>query len=100
VQNSVERRELGVATATTGFFRALGGAVGAAVFGAIFVARAGATHPDVGEGVRGVFLAAAPIAAVALVVVLFLVELPLRGPVEGTRETTPGETRAREPSAG
>ena len=64
VQNSVERRELGVATATTGFFRALGGAVGAAVLGAIFAARAGeATRPDVVAGVEGVFVAAAPIAA-------------------------------------
>jgi MFS family permease len=100
VQNSVDRRELGVATATTGFFRALGGAVGAAVLGTIFAARAGTTHPDVAEGVQGVFIAAAPIAAVALVVVLFLVELPLRGPGEGPREPQPGETRTRELSAG
>jgi predicted MFS family arabinose efflux permease len=41
VQNSVDRRELGVATATTGLFRALGGAVGAAVLGAVFAAQAG-----------------------------------------------------------
>ena len=38
VQNAVERRHLGTATAMLGFFRSLGGVVGVAVFGAIYSA--------------------------------------------------------------
>jgi EmrB/QacA subfamily drug resistance transporter len=92
VQNSVDRRELGIATATTGFFRALGGAAGAAVLGAVFAAQAGtrvsggtapgldgALRSDVIAGVQAVFLVAAPIAAVAIITVLFLREVPLQG---------------------
>jgi EmrB/QacA subfamily drug resistance transporter len=86
VQNSVERRELGVATAATSFFRALGGAIGAAVLGAVFAARSGA-HMSAGavvsrshviDAVQSVFLVAAPLAALALLVVLRLPEVPLQ----------------------
>jgi EmrB/QacA subfamily drug resistance transporter len=97
VQNSVERRELGVATAVTGFFRALGGAIGAAVLGAVFAARAGihasdaagsALRGEVIDGVQAVFLVAAPLAALALVIVLLLPELPLK-----TRADAGGQPR-------
>jgi EmrB/QacA subfamily drug resistance transporter len=74
VQNSVERRQLGVATATTGFFRALGGAIGAAVLGAVFASQA----PDIVHAVQAVFLVAAPLSALALVVLLWLPETPLQ----------------------
>src|SRR5207302_791060 len=43
VQNAVERQRLGIATATTSFFRALGGAISAAVLGVVFTSGAGAS---------------------------------------------------------
>ena len=105
VQNSVPREQLGVAMATTTFFRGLGGAVGAAVLGAIFTARTGVgttaaaslrhlsagARTDVIHGVQSVFLTAAPIAAVALVVVLLLREVPLRGPMREPRQQSKRE---------
>jgi MFS family permease len=95
VQNSVEQRQLGTATAATHFFRGLGGAIGAAVLGALFAAAAPGTsvaeasvravarahRGDVIHGAQVVFFAAAPIALIALLVVLLLPEVPLRGRV-------------------
>jgi EmrB/QacA subfamily drug resistance transporter len=67
IQNAVDRRDLGIATASANLFRSLGGAVGAAAFGALYTG-------------ASVFLYAAPVAIAALLVVLLLEEVPLRGP--------------------
>ena len=74
VQNGVERRDLGVAMSTTAFFRGLGGALGAAVLGAVFTARAGGSPSAAAviDGVQAVFVIAAPVAALALVISLAL----------------------------
>jgi MFS family permease len=115
VQNGVARHELGVAMAVTSFFRALGGAVGAAILGAIFAARLGsvgtgtvavgrAGRADVIDGVHTVFLVTAPIALLAMVAVIAIKEVPLRGagrpPEQGataqdptSRPTPAGATR-------
>ena len=96
VQNSVDRRELGIAMATTSFFRGLGGAIGAAVLGAVFAARAGTsasgsslsmvsatTRTDIIHGVQAVFIVAAPIALLGLAIVLALREVPLATGAQG-----------------
>jgi MFS family permease len=96
VQNSVQGRELGLAMAVTGFFRALGGAVGAAVLGAVFASHIGHTGTgtlalaragrlDVISAVHTVFLVTAPVALLAFVIVLALKEVPLRGPAGPSR---------------
>jgi predicted MFS family arabinose efflux permease len=89
IQNSVDRSDLGIATATANLFRSLGGSVGVAMFGAIFASRAGTSTTDasrlgaspetVADALSTVFLVAAPVAAIGVAVALLLHEVPLRG---------------------
>lgn len=114
VQNAVSPRDIGTATSATTFGRSLGGAIGAAFFGAVMTSRL--VHyitsiPEVAAGslpageintndmnaihqlpeplrtevltaftsaVTDVFLYVIPVIAIALVIVLFLKEIPLR----------------------
>ncbi len=130
VQNVVMRRDLGVATASTQFFRNVGSTVGIAVFGTILSGKMGdaivahlpagaASHMPAGgidagsvldpsalaklppafatavrqglaDSLHTVFLAALPLAAVALVASMLIKAVPLRDtvhtPEEGGRE--------------
>jgi MFS family permease len=80
IQNNVERRDLGIATASANLFRSLGGSVGVALFGALFAGRLdGVLSPaSVADALHTVFLAAAPVAALGALVVTTLKEVPLR----------------------
>ncbi len=111
VQNAVDRRDLGAATASVGFFRSLGGSVGVALFGAVLswevtrrltsaglpdlnprdvlehgtavlatlppAAQTAALHAFAGA-FETLFVLAAALGLVSLVLTLFLEELPLR----------------------
>ncbi|BAI71723.1 integral membrane multidrug-efflux transport protein [Azospirillum sp. B510] len=119
VQNAVDQRDLGAATASVGFFRSLGGSVGVAVFGAVFnavvserLAGAGLSGRAVLEhgaaalaslppaarggvvatlehGFATLFLLAAALAVVSFAMTLFLKELPLRSASPGRAGTDP-----------
>jgi predicted MFS family arabinose efflux permease len=64
IQNAVDRSDLGIATASANLFRSLGGAIGTAIYGALYTG-------------ASIFLYAAPAAILGLLVVLLLEEVPL-----------------------
>src|SRR6516165_8653740 len=117
VQNSVEYKHLGVATSGTMLFRSVGGALGVALFGAIFASELQASlgqaelgflvntvpaaikglpplaHQEYIDAVmaalRPVFLVAASIGALGFVLAIFLQEVELRdaAPAQGMAES-------------
>ncbi len=105
IQNAVAPHDMGTATASMGFFRQLGGAIIAAVFGTIILNAAsvpvtGAAHAQMFTAVHGDELAALTIAfqavfgtaalglLAALVLLVVMEERPLRGRVS-VPETAP-----------
>jgi EmrB/QacA subfamily drug resistance transporter len=95
VQNAVDPRDLGVATATLAFLRTFGSAIGVASLGAIVTAYGlgstgaeplltGAHDPGLaeraGEAFRAVFALQAVTLAIGLVSLVLMEERPLRGP--------------------
>jgi EmrB/QacA subfamily drug resistance transporter len=103
IQNAVPRRDMGAATASAAFFRSLGGALGAALSGAVLAAHLHGPAGDPGlfsgvqqiaelpaaqralvldayrAGLSGAFTVGAVIAGLGFLAVLFLPERPLRG---------------------
>lgn len=100
-QNAVPTADLGVATSSVNFFRAIGGSVGVALFGALFNSRlsdalagAEAMRPeavqalppgpratyvsDFADALTGTFGLAVPLLALAVALAVSLKELPLR----------------------
>ncbi|HVM41602.1 MAG TPA: MDR family MFS transporter [Acidimicrobiia bacterium] len=108
VQNAVEYRDLGVATSSAQFFRSMGGSFGVALFGTVFATRLADELPRVvgfdrsvlqnspaqirllpagiqetvvdafSSSIHTVFLLSIPLGLLALGIVFFLREIPLR----------------------
>jgi EmrB/QacA subfamily drug resistance transporter len=78
LQNAVDRADLGTATSANGFARNLGSAFGVTLFGAILnMGIASAGHAERSGSFHLMFYAGAGIMALALIIALFLRELPL-----------------------
>ena len=94
VQNSVPRQFMGVGTASVTFFRTLGGAVGAAVLGAVLILNersslprythrygpgASAAHHAFVYGMDRAFIYALPVAVLAFLLSFLMRDVRLRG---------------------
>jgi sugar phosphate permease len=73
-QNAVEHRYLGVATGALNFFKSIGGAFGAALFGAILTAQ---THAGLTHAFQTVFRWTVPFMVLSFILALLLREKPL-----------------------
>ncbi|AIJ20590.1 MDR family MFS transporter [Amycolatopsis methanolica] len=80
VQNTADYADLGVATSGVSFLRTLGSSFGVAVFGSIYANNLPPqpTTESYVDAIGTMFLIASPIGLLALVVALFLKEVPLR----------------------
>jgi hypothetical protein len=82
VQNGVDRSDIGIATASTNLFRALGGSVAVALYGSILTGGldgpGGRSPAAVADALHPVFLIAAVIAVLALAAAAGLREVPLK----------------------
>ena len=111
-QNSVDMRDLGVASAAVTLFRTIGGSVGVALFGSLFTRALalglphGAFQPTaaqlphlsaaarnaylhaVATGTHNIFTTGAIVAVAALVAALLIKEVPLRGKAAPAMEST------------
>jgi EmrB/QacA subfamily drug resistance transporter len=95
-QNAVEYSALGVATGTLNFFKTMGGAFGAAIFGAILAAQLSGTARTTGaltSAFHTVFLWTLPFMGIALVLALAMKEKPLS---EEMREVAAGRVEVAE----
>jgi hypothetical protein len=121
VQNAVDWTDLGVASSAVTFIGSLGGAIGLAAYGAVFSNRVQTLPADVAAvvespeeirrlaeplpsqvvdtlayAIRGVFLFAIPVVAIAWVASFFLKEIPLRSssPLERRKVETGADEEA------
>ncbi len=124
VQNNTAQSDMGAASSVVAFFRSMGGSIGVSVLGAILSSRVATSvaettggavdhesHaiPDLstlpvraravfehafGEATGHIFLVATPLAAVALIAILFIREVPLRTTLDKSDEHEPVPTDA------
>jgi EmrB/QacA subfamily drug resistance transporter len=88
VQNAVPRRMIGIATASTQFFRSIGATVGVTAMGAIVTAGLGTSTPSpeqLSGGLHTAFALALVLAGAAFAATLFVPHRELRGTIEEAR---------------
>jgi EmrB/QacA subfamily drug resistance transporter len=95
-QNSVDLKDMGVASGASTMFRTIGGSLGVALFGALFNKQVSAHHDyltGVAHGIDSIFVWCAVLCAVSFVAAWFVKEVPLRGKPGSKPATSSPEER-------